>query len=257
MEDAYKKINVQELNNLEKDIDKFISNQRPNILMSIKEYFQELVKVFCNKYVFVFAISYITSFLFLLKILEPIVNWLRIQSNLNHQIVKYTIIIISGIVLLTILFSLLFLLISSIIVIFKNEKKTIISKDINELIDNDGIIRLAIYISRKYRISTIKIQEERLRYKIVMLESYQTKAIISLPLLIVCFLFLFEYIFGVSVDSFILNFSQKVKGTLFIAFVTTVLTTIIKSDYINPLTYQKQALSALKQAQILLVDENS
>jgi len=256
MENTHSNINVQALNNLEKEINKFIFNQRPNVFISIKVLFQELARVFFNQYILVFALSYIFSLL-LLRILEPITNLLRNQSKLDYLIVEPIIFIISIIILTTILGSLSFLIISSIYIVLKNQIKTIKPKNINELIDNDRIIRLALNISKKYRVSTIKIQEERLRQKIVMVESHQTKVIILLPLIVVCFLFLLEYITGISIDSFIVNFPRKVKGTFFIASIATLLTTIIKSDYISLLTYKKQALSALKQAQILLIEENN
>lgn len=98
------------------------------------------------------------------------------------------------------------------------------------------------------------IKVEKLKNKIEKNEYSQNIIFLSLPIFVVTLLLFFEYVTGISTDNLINEFPTHFKGLFFVVTVAMFLTIILKSDYINNLQFQKQALSALKQAQIIITN---
>lgn len=250
MENNQDKINVQDLNRLENDINKFVSELKPNIFVSVKEYFKKLVQVILNQYVLISIASFVWSWLFL-EISARVLSRINKLSNPFEAIMQPILLVLFFTFMIAIGFSIIGLIpsishaVNSLFIVGKKPK------NITDLRNKDKIIDFAIRVADNYSADSINIKEKHLNTKISESEAMQNTIILLLPLLVVASLFFFEYITGLSVDDFISTFPKKAKGTFFVVAMTIVLSVAIKSDYVSNIRHEKQALCALQQAQIL------
>lgn len=107
------------------------------------------------------------------------------------------------------------------------------------------------YSSREYQFA-----EENLKEEINKKESIQQNTPVVLLILSSLYLYFFEYMMGISAQKIIDSVPKTFKGLSFIVVITAIFPLLLKLDYFSDLKFQKQALAALRKAQILKENVN-
>lgn len=263
-------IEATQIYKLQKDIEDFILRKQKELrfFASVKVLIIDISKSLFNPltvlFFLVFAISYITS-LYLLKHLVFVLNQ---QKQVNFAFVTP-----DALLSLFFLFgfcAIIFLLISIFLtglyykyqLFIKKNKNSHKASNLLEYLNPSSnkqksltINELALYLSEKYDLFHLKFQEEDLKQEIEEHISSRNIAIVPLSFFIFLFNILaFELIIGISTEGFLNNFPTYFGGISFIAFATTIFNFMLHLTLLSSVKFKKEALSALKKAQILITE---
>ena len=260
-------IEVAQLYRLQKDIDIFISkNQKSSsFLIALWKSTIDIIKSIFNPFTICCFITFCISStisLYSLKLLGKFsqkAEQIRIIST------------IFDIFILSTSFAVVFALISIISAPLyynytRSKKRQIESKEKQNLYEYFKlktniqvkfltINEFAFDLYEKYNLLELKLKEEELKTNIEDHESSRKLAIIPLSILFILFsIFAFEIIMGISTTNMINTFNVHFKGVTFIIFTTTICNFALDWTLFSSIKFKKQALSAIKKAQILITE---
>ena len=268
MRNDLKDIEVTNIYRLQKDIKFFISRKQKqekySWLISLIKSIINIIKSFYNIYTICLFIAFgisSTISLFCLKLLGKLY-----QESEQGQITST----IFDVLILSTSYAIMFALISIIsaplyykYILLKELKrkgkkasnlyKYLMPKD-NKKANYLTIDGFALKLYQKYDLLELKFQEEELKTNI---EEHESSKRIIIPLSIFFIWFsitIFEIITGTSTKSTIDNFDVYFQGISFIVFTTTICNFALNWTLFSSIKFKKQALSAIKKAQILITE---
>ena len=244
--------NLERLFELQEDINAFIKQQKPDWRTDIEAIFQRFLDILRYKYFLYSLLTFLASstmFYFLNKGYQ----------TMPDKTQALEIAVVLTILLLPIIFSpfcmISIILLSDLIPDLKRITK--IRQDIKyiEISPIDNFVEELL--SKKYSLLELKYEEENLKEDLTKNEKILEKLPSSLLIYIIIYLYFFEYMTGISTQNIIDAFPTVFKGLSFFLVITFIFPLFFKADYFSDIKFQKQALTALKKAQIIHEGKNN
>lgn len=238
--------NLEKLFDLQKDINTFIKEQKPNWRTDIKAIFQRFLDILRYKY-FLFSLFIFSASLILFYFSKKAYDGIPDKTQALELAVLLTIELLF--IVLSQFSIYLIILLSDLIPDLK--RKTKIKQDIRytEISTIDKFVKKLLF--KKYSLLELKYEEENLKENLAKNEKIQQSLPISLLIFILGSLYIMEYMIGISAQNIIDAFPTVFKGLSFFIVITVIFPLFFKADYFSNIKFQKQALTALKKAQIL------